>query len=138
MAYIGGQLVADVLTKSGIRTVFALGGASHTYLLKPLDEAGVTIVSNRHEAGAVGAADGYARVSGRPGVALIVADQGLPNAVGGLAVAWHAASPVIVLVASPPRPHAEADRAIDQDQLCLLYTSPSPRDGLLSRMPSSA
>ena len=36
---------------------------------------------------------------------------------------------------------AEADLVFDsngQDQLCLLYTSPSPRDGLLSRMPSSA
>ena len=120
MAYTGGQLIADVLTGTGLRTVFAIGGAAHTYLLKPLDEAGVTIVSNRHEAGAVGAADGYARVSGNPGVALIVADQGLPNAIGALAVAWHAASPVVVLVASPPRSHAEADRAIDQDQLALV------------------
>jgi acetolactate synthase-1/2/3 large subunit len=120
MSYTGGKLISDILTASGIRTVFAVGGASHTHLLNPLDEAGVTIVSSRHEAGAVGAADGYARIKAAPGIALIVADQGLPNAVGALAVAWHAASPVVVLVACPPRTHAEADRTIDQDKLALV------------------
>ncbi|MDH3885377.1 MAG: thiamine pyrophosphate-binding protein, partial [Desulfobacterales bacterium] len=120
MSYTGGQLITDILTGTGINTVFAVGGASHTYVLQPLADAGVEIVSNRHEAGAVGAADGYARIKGAPGVAMIVADQGLPNAIGALAVAWHAASPVVVLVACPPRPHAEADRGIDQDKLALV------------------
>jgi len=120
MSYTGGKLITDVLSGAGIETVFAVGGASHTYLLQPLAEAGVEIISNRHEAGAVGSADGYARIKGAPGVALIVADQGLPNAVGALAVAWHAASPVVVLVACPPRTHAEADRAIDHDKLALV------------------
>ena len=120
MTQTGGRLISDVLTASGIKTVFAIGGASHTYLLEPLQASGVSIVSNRHEAGAVGAADGYARVKGSPGVALIVADQGLPNAIGALAVAWHAASPVLVIVACPPRAHTEADRSIDQDKLALV------------------
>lgn len=120
MSYSGGQLITDVLTDAGINTVFAVGGASHTYVLQPLADAGVTIISNRHEAGAVGSADGYARVKGAPGVALIVADQGLPNAIGALAVAWHAASPVLVIVACPPRAYAEADRGIDQDKLALV------------------
>jgi thiamine pyrophosphate-dependent acetolactate synthase large subunit-like protein len=44
----------------------------------------------------------------RLGVALIVAEQGLANAVGGLAVAQALGSPVLVLAASPPRGHAEA------------------------------
>lgn len=120
MSYTGGKLISDILTASGIETVFAVGGASHTHLLNPLQEAGVTIVSSRHEGGAVGAADGYARVKGAPGIALVVADQGLPNAVGALAVAWHACSPTIVLAASAPRTHAEADRVMDQDQLALV------------------
>lgn len=120
MTQTGGQLITAMLTNSGIRTVFALGGASHTHLLAPLDTAGVKIISSRHESGAVGGADGYARVTGQPGVALVIADQGLANAVPALAVAWHAASPVVVLVATPPRGHAEADRSIDQDQLALV------------------
>lgn len=120
MTQSGGELISNILRAAGVDTVFSVGGASHTHLLKPLNDAGTCIVSSRHEAGAVGAADGYARIKGAPGVALIVADQGLPNAIGALAVAWHAASPVLLLVACPPRPHAEADRSIDQDKLALV------------------
>lgn len=120
MTSTGGKLISNLLVQSGIGSVFAVAGASHTHLLDPLERAGVTIISNRHEAGAVGAADGYARVCSKTGVALIVADQGLPNALGALAVAWHAQSPVLVLVACPPRNYVEADRDIDQDQLALV------------------
>ena len=116
----GGELVTQVLASHDVGTVFALGGASHTHLLSALVDAGVTVVSSRHESGAVGGADGYARATGKPGVALIVADQGLPNAVGALAVAWHACSPVVVLVATPPRAHVETDGSIDQDRLALV------------------
>lgn len=120
MTQSGGELISKMLNAVGINTVFALGGAAHTHLLKPLHDAGTNIVSSRHESGAVGAADGYARVKGSTGVALVIADQGLPNALGALAVAWHAASPVLVVVACPPRTHTEADRSIDQDQLALV------------------
>jgi acetolactate synthase-1/2/3 large subunit len=116
----GGELITRMLRAEGVGSVFAVAGASHTHVLDPLDRAGVRIVSSRHEAGAVGAADGYARISGKPGVALIVADQGLPNAIGALAVAWQALSPVVVLVATPPRVFAEADSAVDQDRLALV------------------
>lgn len=121
----GGALIAAMLEAQGVGTVFSVAGASHTHLLDPLDRQGCTIVSSRHESGAVGAADGYARArggepGGRPGIALIVADQGLPNAIGGLAVAYAANSPVVVLAATPPRGFGEADAAIDQDQLALV------------------
>ena len=120
MTRTGGDLIASTLRAHGVGTVFSVAGASHAYLLDALDRAGIRIVSSRHESGAVGEADGYARVKGGLGVALIVADQGLPNAIGGLAVAWHALSPVLVLVATPPRDFTEADGAIDQDQLALV------------------
>ena len=120
MIRTGGDLITATLKAHGVGTVFSVAGASHTYLLDALERAGVAIISSRHESGAVGEADGYARVKGGLGVALIVADQGLPNAIGGLAVAWHAQSPVVVLVATPPRDFAEADGAIDQDRLALV------------------
>jgi len=116
----GGELIAAILQRQGIGSVFALGGASHLHVLDPLDRQGTKILSHRHEAGAVGAADGYARASGKPGVALIIADQGLANAVGALAVAYQALSPVLVLVAVPPRRMAEAEASIDQDKLALV------------------
>ena len=98
----GAELLTQLLMDAEVRTVFSVAGASHARLLDALDRAGMQIGSCRHESGAVTAADGYARITGGLGVALIIADQGLPNAIGGLAVAYTACSPVLVLVASPP------------------------------------
>jgi acetolactate synthase-1/2/3 large subunit len=95
--------IADRLAAQRVGSVFAVAGASHARLLDALDRRGMHIVSSRHESGAVGAADGYARVTRGPGVALIIAEQGLPNAVGALAAASLAGSPVIALVACLPR-----------------------------------
>ena len=99
----GGELVCRTLQSLGVQTVFAIAGASHTHLLAALKHNGVSVISSRHETGAVTAADGYARVSGKLGVALIIAEQGLPNALCGIATAFHACSPVLVLIARLPR-----------------------------------
>ena len=121
----GAQAIAALMVAQGVGSVFSLAGASHSYLLDALDRAGVAILSTRHESGAVGCADGYARVFAdqrpeRVGVALIVRDQGLANAIGGLAVAFAAGSPVVVLVAAPPSGTAEAAASLDHEQLALV------------------
>jgi acetolactate synthase-1/2/3 large subunit len=112
-SFTGGEVVSRALARWDIRTVFALAGASHTHLLDALDRDGFRIVSGRHESGSVGAADGYARVTGRVGVALIIADQGMPNAINGIATAFHACSPVVVLVARLPNSWTEAESECD-------------------------
>lgn len=112
----GGEVLADLIVRQGVRTVFALAGASHTHLLAALAAREVAIVPSRHEAATVLAADGYARVTGRPGIALVIADQGLPNAVAGLATAHAAHSPVIVLVARLAVAGDETDADVDQDR----------------------
>lgn len=109
----GGMVVSRALARYGIRTVFAVAGASHTHLLDALDRDGFRILSHRHESGCVSAADGYARVTGRLGVALIIADQGMPNAINGIATAFHACSPVLVLVARLPNSWTEAESEAD-------------------------
>lgn len=109
----GGMVVSRALSRYGIRTVFAVAGASHTHLLDALDRDGFQIISSRHESGCVSAADGYARVTGRLGVALIIADQGTPNAVNGIAAAFHACSPVLVLIARLPNSWTEAESEYD-------------------------
>jgi acetolactate synthase-1/2/3 large subunit len=116
----GGRVISRLLARQGIRTVFALGGASHTHLLTALADDGFRIVSGRHETGTVGAADGYARVTGNVGVALIIADQGLPNAITGIATAYHACSPVLVLVARLPDTWTEAEAEYDSARLALV------------------
>lgn len=94
----GGGLLADMVVACGVGTVFALGGAGHTHFLLPLEERGVRIVGTRHESGAVGAADGYARATGGVGVAAIIAEQGLANAMTAIQCAYMYGSPVVVLV----------------------------------------
>jgi acetolactate synthase-1/2/3 large subunit len=110
------MVVSRALARYDLRTVFALAGAGHTHLLDALDRDGFRIVSGRHESGTIGAADGYARITGRPGVALTIADQGMPNAVNGIATAFHAASPVVVLVARLPDSWTEAEAESDNLQ----------------------
>jgi acetolactate synthase-1/2/3 large subunit len=114
----GGQIVARTLRAHGVGTVFSLAGTTHTDVLDPLDQDGFAIVPGRSENGTVGAADGYARVTGKCGVALIIADQGVPNAMAAIASAYHACSPVIVLVGWYAGPQGtEADYEIDNNTL---------------------
>ena len=58
-ALTGGMVVSRALARYGVRTVFAVAGASHSFLLDALERDGFEIISSRHESGCVGAADGY-------------------------------------------------------------------------------
>lgn len=98
----GGALIAETLKRHGVQTLFSLAGTAHTYLLEALDPLGIKVISTRHEAATVLAADGYARASGKVGVALIKNDQGLPNAVTGICTANAACSPVVVITSLSP------------------------------------
>ena len=118
-ARTGGELTAEALIAHGVRTVFCLAGTAHTHLLRALDARGVRIVSCRHEASVVLAADGYARVSGQTGVALIKNDQGLPNALTGICTANAACSPVVVLSSFSPRSSVEAGGDFHETDLAM-------------------
>ena len=118
--YRGCDAIADVLTGLGVRTVFAVAGASHTFLLTALKKRNVSIISSRHETGAIASADGYARISGGLGIALIITEQGLPNAIGGLALAYQACSPVLVLLARSSNNWIEAESEYDTDKQSLV------------------
>lgn len=104
----GGEVITAALKAYGVRTVACLSGTAHTHLLFAFDNHDIRIVSGRHETATVAVADGYARIAGRLGVALIKADQGLPNAMSGLITANQACSPVVVLASMLPDPKREA------------------------------
>ncbi len=93
----GGQIISRILQSYGIGTTFCLAGAAHAHALYAFEDDGLTVISGRHETGTVGAADGYARVTGKPGIAMIAGKQGMPNAVAGIQTARLACSPVVVL-----------------------------------------
>jgi acetolactate synthase-1/2/3 large subunit len=112
--------VRRVLRRYNVGTVFALAGASQSALLDELDRAGVRIISSRHESATVGAADGYARVTGKIGVAFINVDHGMANAVTGILSAFEARSPVLVLVGREPDGYTEPEMKIDHDELAMV------------------
>ena len=94
----GGQVMSRIFQAYGIKTVFCLAGAAHAHALYAFADDGLQVISGRHETGSVGAADGYARITGRPGIAMIAGFQGLPNAMGGVRTAQLACSPVVLIL----------------------------------------
>lgn len=111
--------IADAIVATGCATVFALAGATHAPLLFALEDRGASIVGGRHESGTVGAADGYARRTGRTGFALIVAEQGLANAMTALMTAAQAESPLVVIATRFPDNWVEPaiQYAVDRHEL---------------------
>ncbi|MCB2107924.1 MAG: thiamine pyrophosphate-binding protein, partial [Rhodobacteraceae bacterium] len=117
---IGAEVMARVLRRFGVKSVFALAGASQTHLLDRCDKLGMNIVPGRHESATVGAADGYSRVTGKVGIAMVNVDQGMPNAITGLQQAYEACSPVVVLIGREEDSWTEPELGHDHDVLGLV------------------
>lgn len=102
MARNGGQLAARTLAEAGVEVVFALhGGHLDSFLSGCIDE-GIRLVDCRHEAAAVNAADGYARITGRLGVAAVTSGPGLTNGLAGITNAAADGIPLLVITSSSP------------------------------------
>jgi acetolactate synthase-1/2/3 large subunit len=93
----GGHLVAKALRAEGIDTIFTLCGGHIIDIYDGCLDEGIKIVDVRHEQVAAHAADGYARVTGRPGCAVVTAGPGTTDAVTGVANAWRAESPMLLI-----------------------------------------
>jgi acetolactate synthase-1/2/3 large subunit len=94
----GGHAFARQLAREGVQHIFGLPGDQIMHALDGLyDEPAIEFVTTRHEQGTTFMADGYARASGRPGVAFVVPGVGVYNAGAGLATAWAASSPVLLV-----------------------------------------
>jgi len=94
----GGALLAAQLRAEGIEVVFGLPGIQLMQLLDALHGVpDIRFVTTRHEQATTYMADGYARIGGRPGTALVVPGPGVYNAGAGLATAWACSSPVLLL-----------------------------------------
>jgi acetolactate synthase-1/2/3 large subunit len=103
----GGELAAWALREAGGEVVFALHGGHLDSFLAGCRRFGIELVDCRHEAAAVNAADGYARSSGRVGVAAVTAGPGLFNAVAGISNAAADSVGIVVITSSPPLAEAE-------------------------------
>jgi acetolactate synthase-1/2/3 large subunit len=93
----GGHLVAKALKSEGIDAIFTLCGGHIIDIYDGCQDEGIKIIDVRHEQVAAHAADGYARVTGRPGCAVVTAGPGTTNAVTGVANAFRAESPFLLI-----------------------------------------
>jgi len=94
---IAAYQLTDYLERLGVEVVFGLCGHTVIALLDALGKSRIRFVSVRHEQIAAHAADGYARVTGKPGVVLTHLGPGLTNAATGVANAALDSIPMVVI-----------------------------------------
>jgi 5-guanidino-2-oxopentanoate decarboxylase len=93
----GGQALVRLLANYGVDTVFGIPGVHTLELYRGLPGSGIRHVLTRHEQGASFMADGYARVSGKPGVCFIITGPGVTNAATGIGQAYADSIPMLVI-----------------------------------------
>ncbi len=93
----GGHLVAKALRAEGIDAIFTLCGGHIIDIYDGCIDEGIKVIDVRHEQVAAHAADGYARVTGRPGCAVVTAGPGTTDAITGVANAFRAESPMLLI-----------------------------------------
>lgn len=93
----GGHLVAKALKAEGVDTIFTLCGGHIIDIYDGCVDEGIAVIDVRHEQVAAHAADGYARITGKPGCAVVTAGPGTTDAVTGVANAFRAESPMLLI-----------------------------------------
>ncbi|MBK7660558.1 MAG: acetolactate synthase 3 catalytic subunit [Betaproteobacteria bacterium] len=106
----GAEIVVRCLKEEGVEFVFGYPGGAVLHIYDAIfDQKAFSHILVRHEQAALHAADGYARATGRPGVALVTSGPGVTNAVTGIATAYMDSIPLVVITGQVPT------RAIGED-----------------------
>src|SRR5688500_754772 len=92
-----GEALVGLLEAYGVDTVFGIPGVHNVEMYRALPASRINHVLSRHEQGAGFMADGYARVSGKPGVCFTITGPGLLNILTPLGQAWSDSSPLYVI-----------------------------------------
>jgi len=104
MARTGADVVIEALQREGVDLIFGYPGGAILDVFDRLYLAGdaFRFVLTRHEQGATHMADGYARVTGRPGVVVVTSGPGATNTVTGIATAYMDSVPMVVITGQVP------------------------------------
>jgi acetolactate synthase-1/2/3 large subunit len=119
------EALAGQLESYGVEYVFGTCGHTNIALLDALSRSTIRFVIARHEQAAAHAADGYARMSGQPGVLLLHVGPGMMNAVTGVATAALDSIPLVAICGDVPsyyagrHPHQEVNLHADTDQAAI-------------------
>jgi len=98
----GAEEIVAALEEAGVELCFGLPGVHNLALWEALRQSPIRLVGVRHEQAAAYAADGYARATGRIGVALTTTGPGAANTLGAVGEAWASRSPVLVIATDIP------------------------------------
>lgn len=93
----GAAYLLNALKKQNVEMVFGYPGGAVLPIYDELYDAGIVHILTRHEQGAIHAAEGYARITGKPGVVIATSGPGATNIVTGLADAMIDSLPLVVL-----------------------------------------
>jgi len=92
-----GAQISLMLKDRGVDVIFGIPGVHNQEMYRGIEAAGITHVLARHEQGAGFMADGYARASGKPGVAYVITGPGLTNAMTPMGQAYSDSVPLLVI-----------------------------------------
>ena len=116
----GGQLVARVLKQAGVRHVFTLCGGHILPIYDGCLDEDIAVIDVRHEQAAAHAADAYARLTRNVGVAMVAPGPGVTDAVTGVANAYAARSPMILIGGAAPLGLRGLGALQEMEQIALL------------------
>ena len=121
-----GETLVDLLERLDTDTVFGIPGVHTLEIYRGLARSRIRHVTPRHEQGGAFMADGWARVTGRPGVCVFISGPGLTNAITPIAQAYHDSIPLLVIsgvVAEAERLNGEIHDLPDQQGLMSTVTA---------------
>ncbi len=99
-----GEALMHLLEAYGVSTVFGIPGEHTLELYRGIEKSNVRVVTPRNEQGASFMADGYARVTGKPGVCTIITGPGVTNATTGIGQAYADSIPMLVISSANDSP----------------------------------
>ena len=97
-----GSTVLPLLEKMGVEMIFGIPGVHTIEIYRGLSKTNIRHITPRHEQGAGFMADGYARVSGKPGVCLVITGPGMTNSLTAMAQARADSVPMLIISAVNP------------------------------------
>lgn len=93
----GGQLVVDALKREGVEYIFSLSGGHINPIYEACLGAGIKVIDTRHEQAAAHMAEAWGRITRTPGVCVVTAGPGFTDAVTGIANAYMANAPMVII-----------------------------------------
>ncbi len=116
----GGRLAVKALKNEGVECIFALSGGHVDPIFQGCIDEGVRLIDVRHEQAAALAAEGWARVTGQPGVAVATAGPGVTNTITGLWNSFECLCLIIVFGGRSPLREFELGSLQDLGSLALV------------------